>query len=223
MPAAKSHFSSQVRAILEKDIKCELRTSYVIATLSMFALTALSSVSMAIAGAGLTPELAAALLWVVLFFCAMAGLARVFVQEAETGTMLGLRLYASAQAVFCGKCLFNNLLLVGLAVLVIPLFVIFFNIEISNWLLFLAIILLGCIGIATVSTIMAAIVMTAQGKQAIFTVITFPILLPQFLCSVRAVTQVFSGDTPEGLIFMAGYDAAVIAAGLLLFDYLWKD
>jgi heme exporter protein B len=223
MPAAKSHFNSQVRAILEKDIKCELRTSYVIATLSMFALTALSSVSMAIAGTGLTPELAAALLWVVLFFCAMAGLARVFVQEAETGTLLGLRLYASAQAVFCGKCLFNNLLLVGLAVLVIPLFVIFFNIEISNWLLFLAIILLGCIGIATVSTIMAAIVMTAQGKQAIFTVITFPILLPQFLCSVRAVTQVFSGDTPEGLIFMAGYDAAVIAAGLLLFDYLWKD
>jgi heme exporter protein B len=216
-------FDQALQAILIKDLRCEFRSRYATGTLVMFALTTLASVSMATAGAGLTPEFAAALLWVVLFFCAMAGLARVFVQEQEIGTLLGLRLYASGQAVFCGKSLFNLLLLLGLAVLVVPLFVVFFNLEIGNWLLFSLTLVLGCIGMAVVATIMAVMVMAAQSKQAIFTVITFPILLPQFLSGVQAVSQVLAGNEPDGLVFMAGYDIAVIAAGLLLFDYLWND
>ncbi|CQR73699.1 ABC transporter involved in cytochrome c biogenesis, CcmB subunit [Sporomusa ovata] len=191
----------------------------------MFALTALSSVSMAIAGAALPPELAAVLLWVVLFFCAMAGLARVFVQEQEAGTLLGLRLYATGQVVFFGKLLFNLALLCGLACLVVPLFIIFFAVEVGNWLPFITILALGCAGIATVSTLTAAMVMYAQGKNAIFTVLTFPVLLPQFLSAIGATAKILSGDIPElsELVFMAGYDTTVVAAGVLLFDYLWQD
>lgn len=71
-------FSRAVWAVLAKDALCESRTKYAAATLLMFALTTLASVSMAAAGVSLPPELAAALLWIVLFFCAMAGLARVY-------------------------------------------------------------------------------------------------------------------------------------------------
>lgn len=225
MAILKSSFSQPVWAVLAKDAVCELRTKYAAAALAMFALTTLASVSMAIAGAGLPPALAAALLWVILFFCAMSGLARVFVQEQEAGTLTGLRVYAAGQDVFFGKLLFNLALLLGLACLVVPLFIIFFGIEIPGWPALLAVLALGCAGIAAVSTLTAAMVMYAEGKQAIFTVLTFPVLLPQFLSSISLTAGILSGTDPafSSLVFMAGYDAAVVAAGVLLFDYLWHD
>lgn len=121
--------------------------------------------------------------------------------------------------------LFNLLLLAGLTCLVVPLFMVFFAVEVSAWLAFGMVLVLGCAGITTVSTLAAAMVMYAQGKQAIFTVLTFPILLPQFLAVIGATAQILAGGVPEytELIFMAGYDAAVVAAGVLLFDYLWQE
>lgn len=218
-------FSSVVWAVFTKEAVCESRTKYAVGALVMFALTALSSVSMAIAGVRLAPELAAALLWVILFFCAMAGLARAFVQEQEAGTLLGLRLYAVGQAVFWGKLLFNLVILVGVACIVVPLFTVFFDIEAGNWLLFAMVLLLGCIGMAAVATLTAAMVMYAQGKHTIFTVLTFPVLLPQFLSAINLTAKTLSEATPElsEIMFMAGYDAAVVAGGILLFDYLWQE
>ncbi|MBP2635428.1 MAG: cytochrome c-type biosis protein CcmB [Firmicutes bacterium] len=217
--------SNAVWAVFTKEAVCESRTKYAVGALVMFALTALSSVSLAIAGVSLAPELAAALLWIVLFFCAMAGLARVFVQEQEAGTLLGLRLYATGQAVFWGKLLFNLVLLLGLTGIVAPLFTVFFGIEIWYWLPFVIVLLLGCVGMAAVATLTAAMVMYAQGKHAIFTVLTFPVLLPQFLSAINLTAKILSEDMPElsELMFMAGYDAAVVAAGILLFDYLWQE
>ncbi|WP_425059905.1 hypothetical protein SCACP_05340 [Sporomusa carbonis] len=225
MPTVKLSFSSAVWAVLVKDTVCESRTRYAVGILVMFGLTSLSSVSMAVAGAALSPEFAAALLWVVLFFCAMAGLARVFVQEHETGTLLGLRLYAPGQAVFYGKLLFNQILLAGLSCLIVPLFIVFLNVNINEWVLFTLILALGDAGIAAVSTLTAAMVIYAQAKQAIFTVLTFPVFLPQFLSAIYATAKVLSGSAPamEELVFMFGYDAAVVAAGVLLFDYLWQE
>ncbi|CVK21429.1 heme exporter protein CcmB [Sporomusa sphaeroides] len=225
MPPIKLNFSRAVWAIIAKDAVCEFRTRYAVGALVMFALTALSSVSMTLAGAALPPEFAAALLWVVMFFCAMAGLARVFVQEQEAGTLLVLRLYATGMAVYFGKLLFNLVLLAGLTCLVVPLFIMFLNVAVGEWLSFALILVLGIAGIAAVSTLTAAMVMYAQGKHAVFTVLTFPVLLPQFLSVISATAKVLAGSAPElrEFVFMAGYDAAVIAAGILLFDYLWQD
>lgn len=225
MPPVRLNFSSIVWAILRKDMVCEFRTRYAAGAIIMFAFTTLSSVSMAIAGKELPPTFAAALLWIVLFFCSMAGLARVFVQEHETGTLLGLRLYAPSLAVLCGKLLFNIGLLAGLSCLVVPLFVIFLNVTMEEWHLFSLVLILGGVGIAAVATLTGAMVLSARGEQSIFTVLTFPVLLPQFLSAINVSTKILSGEVPgiDELIFMAGYDAAVIAAGMLLFDYLWQE
>ena len=57
------------------------------------------------------PHLLAALLWIILFFAATSGLARVFVKEEDAHTAKTLRLAARPLAVFAGKLLFNLILL----------------------------------------------------------------------------------------------------------------
>jgi len=212
-------------AVLVKDGLCEFRTRYAFSALFMFALVSLASISMAIGAGSLPVELAAALLWIILFFCAMAGLSRVFVQEQESGTIVALRIYASGQAVIFGKLLFNVLMLWGLTLLVIPLFIIFLNVDIYRWPMFIIVLILGDVGIAAASTITAAMVAKTQGKNALFTVLTFPILLPQFLSSISATTKILADIQPDmsELMFMAAYNVVIIIASSILFDYLWYD
>lgn len=225
MPAINSTFLKSFWAMLAKDALTELRTRYALSALVMFALITLTSVSMTIAGETLSPGLAAVLLWVILFFCAMAGLSRVFVQEQESGTIFALRLYGGAQAVIMGKLAFNTLMLLALTALTIPLFLVFLNVDITSWLPFILILVLGNIGIAAASTLTAAMVARAQGRSALFAVLTFPVLLPQYLSVISATAKVFDNSGPgmTDLVFMAGFDITLIIAASILFDYLWYD
>ncbi|WP_378956421.1 heme exporter protein CcmB [Pelosinus sp. sgz500959] len=225
MQVTRLNLFDRIWAVLIKDGLCEFRTRYSLSALFMFALVALTSISMSIGSISLPVELIAALLWVILFFCAMAGLSRVFVQEQESGTMMALRIYASGQAVIFGKLLFNVIMLLSLTILLIPLFIIFLNVDVYRWPMFIIVLILGDIGIAAASTITASMVAKTQGKNALFTVLTFPILLPQFLSSISATTQILADTSPEvgGIVFMVGYDGVMMIAISILFDYLWYD
>lgn len=225
MQGTRLNLLNGIWAVLVKDGLCEFRSPYAVSALFMFALVALASISMSIGMASLPVELTAALLWIILFFCAMAGLSRVFVQEQESGTIVALRIYASGQAVILGKLLFNVIVLLGLTLLVIPLFMIFLNVDIYRWPTFILVLILGDIGIAAASTITASMVAKTQGKNALFTVLTFPILLPQFLSCISATTKILADTSPDvwDILFMAGYDGVMIIATSILFDYLWYD
>ncbi|SDF54548.1 heme exporter protein CcmB [Sporolituus thermophilus] len=225
MQKQPSAWVRSVAAIIAKDAVSEFRSRYAAGVLSMFALVTLASISMTVGGIGLSPTLLAALLWVIIFFSAMAGLCRVFVQEQEAGTLFTLRMFAKPQAVLFGKLIFNIILLTGLTLLIAPLFIIFFNVEAFSWQSLCGILLLGDIGIAAVATLTAAMVAHTEGKGSLFTVLSFPLLLPQFLTAIQTTEKVFSGALPvwNQLVFMAGYDATVIIAASILFDYLWND
>lgn len=225
MRATASSWLKAAFAVLRKDAVCEFRVRYGLTTLGMFAVITLATVSMGIAGAGLSSELAASLLWVVLFFAAMAGLVRSFVQEQESGTLLALRVYGRGQAVLFGKMAFNVLLLYLVTALIVPLYIVLLNVEVSRWLPFGAALLLGDTGIAAVATLTALMVARTGAKGALFPVITFPVLLPLFLAAVTATVCALNDDGAPvvELLFMVCYDIVVVAAASLLFDYIWQD
>lgn len=225
MPMMKYALLNAIWCVFTKELLCEFRTKYVLSTLVMFALVTLSSVSMAVGGVSLAPQISGVLLWIILFFCSMAGLSRVFVEEQETGTIFALRIYMPSQAIILGKMLFNTVLLFFLSLFVVPLFIMFLNVDISFWWSFLTVLCLGTVGIAAASTLTAAMVAKAGGKHSLFTVLTFPILLPQFLGSIHATIRLFSQIPPtyHDLIFMAGYDLVLIVAAYILFDYFWYN
>jgi len=106
MPVHKLPLREAVWLVFSKDLLCEFRNRYAISALIMFALVTLSSISMTIGAVMLSDELTAVLLWIIIFFCAMAGLSRAFVQEQEAGTLFTLQIYLQSQAVIFGKMLF---------------------------------------------------------------------------------------------------------------------
>ena len=224
--AIQSSTFLKIKQILWKEITTEMRTRSSLGTLLMFSLTTLAAVSMSIGSQRLAPEFLSVLFWIILFFSSMAGLPRVFLQESDAGTLLTLRLYASSQAVFFGKFFYNLLLLLILVLFLLPLFLIFLNADIYAPGMLCLLLLLGIIGLAAATTLIAALITQVQNQGTLFTILSFPILLPLLLLCIQLTTEALlpgAEVTRNRLLFLASYDLVLLGIASILFDYLWYD
>ena len=217
-------------AIFANDVRSEFRTRYAFGTVALFAITTLVMVSVALSAAVPKPDVSAAMLWVVLLFAALSGLARVFVREEEMGTANGLRLGAPASAVFAGKLLFNLALVLTVEAISVPLFLALLPVKIWNLALFAAVLVVGAAALSAAATFIAALIAQASsGKAALFTVVAFPVLMPLLFLCVQATYGSFhqvASYQARGLSnvgMMGVYAVVMTTASFLLFEYVWHD
>lgn len=221
----KSSLGHRTWVIFLKDFNLELRTRYAVNAFLLFAVTTLVVISFSVGPSSLSNKILAALLWVIIFFASMAGLSHVFIKEEEQQTADTLKLVAPPTAILLGKWLFNLILLLGLELVIIPLFIIFMNVSIGNWIALLAILFLGSFGMATVSTIIGAIIAKSSARGALFAVLVFPIALPVLLAAVHGTFLAINGnpffDCITDLQILFSFSIAIFVASILLFEYIW--
>ena len=215
-------------AVLAKDVLSEWRTRYAVSTILLFILTTITMIIIGTIGETLTPAVKAGLLWIIMFFGAMTGLSKSFVSEEERSTSLFLRTAVSSSAVFAGKLIFNVLMSILLNLFAVPMFFLFLDPPAGiDYGVFSASILLGSAGIGAASTIISAIIAKAGTKNAIFPVLSFPLLLPLIYCGIASTGLAFAGtgfsESSEYLVVMFAYSGAVAAFSFILFDYVWND
>jgi heme exporter protein B len=215
-------------ALFKKDLASELRTRYAVNSLAMFILVTISVILFSIGSERVSENLSGGLLWVVIFFSAMSGLSRAFVSEEERGTTLTLHLIASPSTVFSGKLLFNLILVFVMNIVIAVIYSALFNtFIIRNFPLFAGAFLLGNVGIAVSSTIIAAIIAKTGSKGTLYPVLSFPILLPLILTLIDLTKMAMDGaeftTAYIELAVLACYDVIMIAASYMLFDFIWKD
>ena len=219
---------SKAFAVFQKDFHSEIRTRYAINSLAMFIIVAISVILFAVGQEKISESLTGGLLWVVIFFTAMSGLARAFVSEEERGTSLTLQLTASPSTVFSGKLIFNVVLVFCMNTVITLLYTALFeSFIIQNFPLFFLSFLFGNIGLAISSTIIAAIIAKAGAKGTLYPVLSFPILLPLILTSVQLTLFSLDGTSIEDarfeLAIVVSYDVVMLTVSYLLFDFIWKD
>ncbi len=219
-----------VTAVFRKDLQVELRTKYAVGAVLLFAVSTLIAVSAALSTATVKSEVKAALLWIILLFAALSGLARVFVREEEAGTAPLLKLYAPPTAVYAGKWLFNSVLVFAVETVSVPLFLLVLPLESVNFGLLFGVLVLGGLGLSGASTFVAALISSASsGKSALFFVVAFPVLLPLLLIAVQGTIGAFD-SLPSHLMksrvdieILAIYSVVMTTASFLLFEYVWND
>lgn len=210
----------QILAIVRKDFLIGLRRRATFAAMMMFALTAVASLSLS-TGGFVEPRLSAALLWVVIFFAASAGISGTFDDEAQAGTLPTLKLYASAQAILFGKMAGVFLSLIALTTFILPIFLILFDVAVGNFLLLIATLLAGLTGLAAAGTLTAALTTSATVKGGLFPILLFPVTLPIFLPAIALTEVSFTGAAFEAssLVVMTAFDSILITAASILYDY----
>lgn len=232
MPPRKASLGVLVRStvnIFRKDWHSELRTRYAISALGMFVVTTISMMVFALGSESAPADVLSGMLWVVIFFSAMSGLSRTFVAEEERGTAMTLQLLAAPTAVFLGKLFFNLVLVVGVNAVVVVLYTLFLEgFAVKTASIFVVTILLGSVGLAAASTILAAIIAKANTKGTLYPVLAFPILLPLLLTCIDATRLATEGAFIEEALsfhfqFLVSYIVVVVTVSWALFEYIWKD
>ena len=209
-------------AIVRKDFLLNLRRRATFAAMMMFALTTVASLSLSTGGVIVDEKFLAALLWVVIFFAAGAGLSGTFDDEAQAGTLQTLKLYGDAQAILFGKMSGALLSLVALTAFIMPIFCVLFDVRVEKFFLLVATVALGLIGLAAAGTLTAALTTSAAVKGGLFPILLFPVTLPVFLPAIR-LTEIALTAAPVDsslLAAMSTFDAILILAASILYDYL---
>ena len=211
---------------LKKDLQVEFRNRSAFHVAFAFAGISTLAVSFTAGGAPLSPLVLSLMFWIILFFSAMNGLLHIFTREEEEGTALFLQLNSTPESVFAAKLIFNLLLFLSLEALVAPLFLFFLQVSVGNMPLFLMVTGAGGVAIASSVTLLAAMVARAGGKGSLFTVISFPVILPVLLVAIRTTHQAFEKPWPGPLgnvLFLLAFSGGVTALSFLLFHFIWQD
>lgn len=213
--------------IFKKDFKSELRNRYVINSLLMFVLVTISIIKFSIGDEKVESEILSGLLWIVIFFAAISGLARVFIKEEEKETSFALKLSVDPVSIFIGKLFFNLALTFFVNIFIFILFILITNFEIKNFSAFVLIVLLGNIGMVSASTIIAAIISKANTKGTLYPVLAFPVMLPLLITVISATKLASSGADTYTMMseyqILFSYAVVITTVSLLLFKFVWED
>src|SRR3954465_14705914 len=142
-------FVRQVVALLEKDLRLELRTKDALSAMLVFAFLVLVTFNFAL---DLRPELMSTVgpgvLWIAVVFGATLGLGRTFAAERDQGTLEGLLIAPVDRSVlYVAKFLTNLVFMVILGLGSLPLFVLLFNVPVPP-LPVIGTLVLGAIGLS---------------------------------------------------------------------------
>lgn len=215
-------------AVAEKDVRSELRTRIGITSLGLFVVTTVSVIVFAVADEPLQRPLAAALLWVTMFYTAMTGLGRSFITEEERGTSLYLRLHTTPLSVYFGKFAVNCIL--GMTANLVALVLMMWFVDTiaeSDIATLFTVVAMSTLGLAAVITIVSAIVAKAGSRNALLPVLAFPMLVPVLMPGVRAtlyaLAQMSIADAAGDLLLMLAYSGIVIVVSTFVFEVVWTE
>ena len=122
----------QVAAIIWKDLISELKTREMLSSMFVFSvlviLIFIFSINLSIVNAN---DVGPGVLWVAFVFSGTLGLNRSFAMEKENGCLQGIMLTpADRTVIYFGKMISNLVFLLIMEAFILPVFMIFFNVDI---------------------------------------------------------------------------------------------
>ncbi len=229
------NYLGAIVAIISKDIRSELRTKEMVASMFVFSVLVLLIFNFTIAVDRETAmELGPAILWVAFIFAGSLGLNRSFAAERENRSIHGLMLApVDRSALYFGKLASNILFMLIAELCLLPLFMIFFNmnllseLEPSAFLTFLLVIAVGTLGYAAVGTTLAAVAANTTMREVLLPILLFPVAVPVVIGAAESTRILFQPDSlssPWGWIRMLILFCVVfIVVSWLSFEYVLEE
>jgi heme exporter protein B len=219
----------KVYAIVAKDVAAELRTREMLSSMFVFSLLVILIFNFAFdLRAENQKTLAPGVLWVAIAFAGMLGLSRSFIMEKDRGSMEGLLLTpVDRSAIYLGKML-GNLLFIGVVeVIILPIFIVLFNLSAQDLPLLVGVVVLGTIGFAGVGTLFSAMAVHTRAREVLLPILLFPVVIPVMLASVKLTGAILDGlpfaDVQNWFSLLVAFDLIFLALSFILFDYVMEE
>lgn len=224
----KTGFFAAFMAVLRKDLRAELRSKELLSAMGLFSLLSILVFSFALElDRQARVEAISGVLWVTLIFSSILGLNRSMAMERDQGTMDALLIAPiDRAAIFIGKLIGNTLFMLLVALVLLPVMTILYNVTLVD-LRLIAVTLLGILGFATVGTLLAAMTVQTRSRESLLPIVMLPIALPLILSAVRASTSILNDTAIDqwgswlGILLVL--DAAFLGVCFILFDFVVEE
>jgi heme exporter protein B len=184
------------------------------------------SVNLSIVGAR---EIGPGVLWVAFLFAGTIGLNRSFMLEKENGCLQGLLLAPlDRTALYFGKLVSNFVFLLIMEAFMLPLFMIFFNIDLIQHLLpLLYVILVGTLGFCAIGTLLSSLSVNLKTRDIMLPILLYPLMVPIVIGSVQMTGQVLSGEPLSDMMNWVSltlcFDVIYIAVSIMTIDFVLEE
>lgn len=217
-------------ALIWKDLQIELRTKETISSLLMLGLLTLLILSFAFDPTSeLRHAAAPGVLWVALIFAGVLGINRSLVRESDNECLQGLLLSPLDRGtIYLAKVVGNFVVILAANCVVVPVFILFFNLPFGTTILrLLPVLLLGLLGFSAIGTLFAAVSLRTRAREVMLPLLMLPLATPLLLASVESSEVLLRGD-PVGaaanwLNLLAAFDVIFLVVGWLSFEYVVEE
>ena len=232
MSRGRPGWGRQLRALLMKDLRLELRTRDTLVAMVLFSVVAMMIFQFAVGSRGqdLTP-VAGGILWATLAFTAVLGVGRSWVPEREQRVLDGILsapvprdvlLVAKAGAIYA--------YLLAVEIVAVPLMFLFFvrSPEIADVGQIALVCLLANLGISVLGSLLAVLALFARARELLLPVLFLPSLLPVVIAAAGATHSVTGGtndlaDYRGYCLFLGVYAVIFALVAYATYEHVFDD
>ena len=223
-------YINQIAAIIWKDFTVELKTRELFVSMFIFAvlviLIFIFSVDLSIINSN---QVGPGVLWVAILFSGTIGLNRSFMLEKENQCIQGLMLAPiDRSAIYFGKMISNLVFLLIMEAFILPIFMVFFNVDlISHIFPLLFVILIGTIGFSALGTLLSSLSANLKTRDIMLPILLYPLMVPIAIASVKMTGQVLMGEELSSVMKWIGltlcFDIIFIGASIMTIDHILEE
>lgn len=215
-------------AVVWKDIAAEWRSREMFSAMLIFSLLVAFIFNFSL---DLNPkiqrDITGGMLWVTFAFAGTLGLNRSMAIEKDRACLDGLLLApVDRSAIYFGKVIGNLVFMFMVEIIVLPLFSIFYNVNLFNPGLLLVVVL-GSVGYVVVGTLIATMTVQTRTRDILLPILLFPVVLPVIASAVRASTFFLQGQDLDLILpninILVVFDVIYIVLAYLVFDFVVEE
>jgi len=217
---------NEIKLLLLKDIKLELKQSYTLNSILLYAFSTVFISYLSFNGA-IDANTWNALFWIILLFTSINAVVKSFVQESPARHLYYFTL-TSPQSVIISKIIYNSIMMLIITALTFVFYVFYLGNQIADYPLYIASLVFGSLGFASLLTMVSAISSRSNNNFGLMAILSFPIILPMLITVIKVSKTALAGAVADPSAWkyigvLALLNVIVIILAYLLFPYLWRE
>ncbi len=193
------NYFKSIYAILKKDILMEIKSKEVLNSMLVFALLVTVVFSFVFEpGSQTKNEVVGGIFWVAVVFSGLLGLGKTIVSEVQGGNLEALLLSpVDRSAIFFGKFLSNFIFLLVMEAILLPLFTVFYSINILTHYKIIIIMIIATYGFSLLGTLFSIISVRTKTREIMLPLMLLPLIVPIILGAILSFNVFILGNPEE--------------------------
>lgn len=220
----------KILVFLVKDLKNEFRTKELFSSMFTFSLLVIVIFNFSFnLSREILDDVMPSFLWISFLFAGVLGLSRSFGIEKENDAIKGALLSPTSGVVlYLSKFISNMIFLLAIEVILIPVFLVFFNYDVKGSIYDLVfIITAGTAGFVSVGTLFSAMSSNTRLREVILPILLFPIILPVIINAIIVTQSVLKGKPLEKVWYsielILAFDLIFLTVSALVYEYVLEE